>query len=261
MTDTGNVKDAAGLRATSVRVEVSVSQRLIESEQAGVREDRLRVLGIVGGEKVRLAVGEQRTGRVQTDDGVQLTVLVLARVGGNVCTEAVTDQVNVVPRRTGSRNDRVDHARNDLTDGTDTVASGDVVDRLRACTPVNIHDVELTDADVVILDAPVQAGILALQESVDEEARRVCRIEVASRHRRSAVPVDHLGVDRVAARVQAEDDVRFGVEQWLDLIVARRNIVRVHVDQMQSTLAVRNQGPRADIQRGGTDQRSQSNNS
>uniref|UniRef100_A0A182KIQ8 Uncharacterized protein n=1 Tax=Anopheles christyi TaxID=43041 RepID=A0A182KIQ8_9DIPT len=181
-TDTGNIQDASRLGATSVRVEVSVRQWLIKSKQTGIREDCFRVLRIIGTEQIGLSVGEQGTSWVQTYNSVQLSVLMLSSVCRHMRTQAVTDQVNVVAGCTSSRHDGVDHARNHLTDSAHPVAGGNVVDCLRSCTPVHVHDVELTDADEVILDAPVQAGILTLQETVNQEAGRMSRIEVASGH-------------------------------------------------------------------------------
>uniref|UniRef100_A0A182PC83 Uncharacterized protein n=1 Tax=Anopheles epiroticus TaxID=199890 RepID=A0A182PC83_9DIPT len=248
-TDAGHVQDASRLGAAPVRVEVGVRQRLIESEQARVREDRFRVLRIVRTEQIGLTVGEQRSGRVQADDRVELSVLVLACVGCDVRTQAVPNQVDVVAGRTGCGHDRVDHARDDLPDGSHTVAGGNVVDRLRTCTPVDVHDVKLADADEMILDAPVQAGVLTLQEAVDQEARRMGRVEVTAGHRTSIVPADHLRMDRIATGVQPEHDVCGGIKQWLDLIVTLRHIVRVNVDQTQSPIAIRNEGPRRERSR------------
>uniref|UniRef100_A0A182Q794 Uncharacterized protein n=1 Tax=Anopheles farauti TaxID=69004 RepID=A0A182Q794_9DIPT len=251
-TNTCHIEDTARLRTATVRVEVGVSQRLIESKQTRIRVDCLRVVSIIGTEDVSLSGREQRTSRIQSNDRVQLSILVFAGVRRYVRSQAVPDQINVVTGCTGRGHDRVNHTRNDLTDGTDPIARRNVVDRLRTCAPVHVHDVELADANVVILDGPVQTGVLALQESVDEEARRVRRIEVAVRHRTLVVPGDDLRVDRIATRVQPENDVRFGVKERLDVGITLRHLVRVGADQMHTPGCVRNQHPWLRLQRSRT---------
>uniref|UniRef100_A0A8W7PI19 Uncharacterized protein n=1 Tax=Anopheles coluzzii TaxID=1518534 RepID=A0A8W7PI19_ANOCL len=82
----------ARLRATSVRVEVSIRQRQIETQQTGIGEHGFRVLSVARCHNIRIRKREQRSCRIQTDDRVQLPVLHLARIASRMRTQAMSNQ-------------------------------------------------------------------------------------------------------------------------------------------------------------------------
>uniref|UniRef100_A0A182XTL7 Uncharacterized protein n=1 Tax=Anopheles quadriannulatus TaxID=34691 RepID=A0A182XTL7_ANOQN len=97
-TVTGHIDTTARLRATSVRVEVSIGQRQIETQQTGIGEDGFRVLSVARCHNIRIRKREQRSCRIQTDDRVQLPVLHLARIASRMRTQAMSDQPWMVKR-------------------------------------------------------------------------------------------------------------------------------------------------------------------
>uniref|UniRef100_A0A182UWX3 Uncharacterized protein n=1 Tax=Anopheles merus TaxID=30066 RepID=A0A182UWX3_ANOME len=91
-TVTGHIDTTAWLRATTVRVEVSIRQRQIETQQTGIGEDGFRVLSVARCHNIRIRKRKKRSRRIQTDDRVQLPVLHLARIASRMRTQAMSDQ-------------------------------------------------------------------------------------------------------------------------------------------------------------------------
>uniref|UniRef100_A0A182KIQ9 Uncharacterized protein n=1 Tax=Anopheles christyi TaxID=43041 RepID=A0A182KIQ9_9DIPT len=242
-TVTRHINTASRLGATTVRVEVSIGQWQIEPKQTGIRKDGFRVLCIARCHNVRVRKREQWTGRIQTNDRVQLAILQLSSIASRMGTQTVSDQVDIVTRRTRRRHKGINHARDNVTDGSDTITGGNIVGRLCSCSPVHCNHVEVSDGEIVLADVCMQSGRLATIPPVNGEARWVGGYKVGVLNGGRIVPLQYLTVGRITACKETENDIRLGREQWFDFTLSLRNIVGIGIDQTQSTGFIRNQLP------------------
>uniref|UniRef100_A0A182XTL6 Uncharacterized protein n=1 Tax=Anopheles quadriannulatus TaxID=34691 RepID=A0A182XTL6_ANOQN len=237
-TGTRQIHTATRLATASVRVEISLTKRQIETQQSSVRVDNLDVVSVSRCNTIsRIVDGEQRQGRIQGNNRVQTSTRhTLANNTGRVSSQAVPSDVHVVERHTSALVQEIDETGDSSSHSIDVIAGRDVVRVLRTATPVNDDHVDVGTVQVSVADSHVHFRSSVVVPAVDNETRLTTTVPVRSK-RASISGSDTMSTVAVVTREQQENGIGISVEQRSRLILAAQ-VEGIGVHQMQTTITI-----------------------
>uniref|UniRef100_A0A182M1T9 Uncharacterized protein n=1 Tax=Anopheles culicifacies TaxID=139723 RepID=A0A182M1T9_9DIPT len=173
-----NINSASGLCTSTVRIEVSLSQRCINTVQTGIRHNRFNVPSVRRRNGIILSEGKQWTSRIQRNYRIDTSVLCLTGTSSRMGTQTVPDNVDVVRVRTSIRDHLIDQQRHCVPDRSNQVARCDVVRIDRTNAPIDGDQIEIAHLEVCIREQRIHEVRSIVIPSVNGETRRMGRVKV-----------------------------------------------------------------------------------